>query len=143
MGIFARIFPEIAEKVAVNFQNHNFLGVLEKQNFKNRERFKITRHYLVIRYCNVAGSEHFQKKVHMILKCYFSRNVTWYYLSCMLVVNGVFAGCQNAFVTIYLINSFTKLIDMAVQVADIAGTTHRSVSSSDAGSTLGLLLCIL
>jgi len=34
--------------------------------------------------------------------------------------------CQNAFVTIYLINSFTRLIDMAVLVADIAGTTHRS-----------------
>jgi len=31
-------------------------------------------------------------------------------------------------VTIYLINSFTKLIDMAVQVTDIAGTTHRFVT---------------
>jgi ATP-binding cassette subfamily D (ALD) protein 4 len=32
---------------------------------------------------------------------------------------------QNAFVTIYLIFCFTRLIDLATQIADIAGTTHR------------------
>jgi len=79
----------------------------------------------------------------MILKCYFLKNIIWYYLSCMLVVNGVFAGCQNAFVTTYVIYSFKKLSDMALEVPAIADATHRSVSSSDAGSTLGLLLCIL
>ena len=53
---------------------------------------------------------------------------------------------QNAFVTIYLISSFTKLIDMAVQVADIAGTTHRSVYMqlrSGLGSVSVLLQCWL
>ena len=47
----------------------------------------------------------------------------------VVAVTVKWCGClfQNAFVTIYLINSFTKLIDMAVQVADIAGTTHRFV----------------
>jgi ATP-binding cassette subfamily D (ALD) protein 4 len=33
---------------------------------------------------------------------------------------------QNAFVTIYLISCFTRLIDMSIQVTDIAGTAHRS-----------------
>ncbi|CAH1792366.1 unnamed protein product [Owenia fusiformis] len=32
---------------------------------------------------------------------------------------------RNSFVTIYLINCFTRLIDMASQASDIAGTTHR------------------
>ncbi|ELT99191.1 hypothetical protein CAPTEDRAFT_108590, partial [Capitella teleta] len=34
---------------------------------------------------------------------------------------------ENAFVTIYLISCFTRLIDMSIQVTDIAGTAHRSV----------------
>ncbi|KAL4238002.1 ATP-binding cassette sub- D member 4 [Mactra antiquata] len=33
----------------------------------------------------------------------------------------------NAFVMIYLINCFTKLLDLSVKVTDIAGTTHRVV----------------
>ncbi|KAL5008674.1 hypothetical protein ScPMuIL_014255 [Solemya velum] len=32
---------------------------------------------------------------------------------------------KNAFVTIYLIFSFTRLIDMSAQVTDLAGTAHR------------------
>lgn len=34
---------------------------------------------------------------------------------------------KNAFVTIYLISCFTRLIDMALKMSDIAGTTHRIV----------------
>lgn len=34
---------------------------------------------------------------------------------------------KNAFVTIYLISCFTRLIDMALKVSDIAGTTHRII----------------
>ncbi|XP_053399144.1 lysosomal cobalamin transporter ABCD4-like [Mercenaria mercenaria] len=33
----------------------------------------------------------------------------------------------NAFVVIYLINCFTKLLDLSVKVTNIAGTTHRVV----------------
>lgn len=33
----------------------------------------------------------------------------------------------NGFIVIYLINCFTKLIDLSIKVTDIAGTTHRVV----------------
>ena len=34
---------------------------------------------------------------------------------------------QYSFVNIYLINCFTKLIDLSIKVTDVAGTTHRLV----------------
>ncbi|KAI0222791.1 ATP-binding cassette sub-family D member 4 [Lamellibrachia satsuma] len=43
---------------------------------------------------------------------------------------------KNAFVTIYLISCFTRLIDMASQVTDLAGTTHRIGQLMDELSSL-------
>jgi len=58
-------------------------------------------------------------------------NIHYHYYFCftgLVVVSTARCLWQNAFVTIYLISSFTKLIDMAIQVTDIAGTTHRLVN---------------
>ncbi|XP_064623835.1 lysosomal cobalamin transporter ABCD4-like [Lineus longissimus] len=88
----------------------------------------------------------------LVLKEYalnFSINMSDYVgsiLSYLVLAVPIFAGAydslspsdlsalisQNAFVCIYLISCFTKLIDSSVQVTDIVGTTHRIVQLVEA-----------
>ena len=45
---------------------------------------------------------------------------------------------QNAFVVIYLISCFSKLVDLTDKVVELAGNTHRLVGLS---ASVGMCVC--